>query len=203
MFWACTKAPLNGAPAGSLTIPEIIESVAPYANETHKINSPRVFPIVFLCSALPFHYSARNSWPLRVRIRLAPCPSFRGYPQRERTEAIQPYQSRVAGQFESKHALSVPRQEAGGTERPPQNHVATERVAFVAAARFLGGQLFVSLVRSQLRREVGLLDGRAMPASNRGAVDAVFPQNHSHGGRRWRTFEGSTGWDEIGDIPYV
>ena len=35
------------------------------------------------------------------------------------------------------------RPEVHGTERPLQNHVAIVQVAFVEAARFLGGQLFV------------------------------------------------------------
>ena len=48
----------------------------------------------------------------------------------------------VVFQFESKHGLSVP--ENHGTERPLQNHFAFVCVAFVAAARFLGGQLLVS-----------------------------------------------------------
>jgi hypothetical protein len=38
------------------------------------------------------------------------------------------------------------RPEERGTERPLQNHVAILRVALVEAARFLGGQLFVSFV---------------------------------------------------------
>jgi hypothetical protein len=52
----------------------------------------------------------------------------------------------VVGEPEFKHALSVPRQGAGGTERALQNYIASARVAFVAAARFLGGQLFVSFI---------------------------------------------------------
>jgi hypothetical protein len=69
----------------------------------------------------------------------------------------------VVPQFESKHAFSVPRQGAGGTERPLQNRAATVRVAFVEAARFLGGQLFVSFIN-----EIDTL-----PYGMYGAVDAV------------------------------
>ena len=39
-------------------------------------------------------------------------------------------QAWVAGQFASKHALSAPRQVAGGAEMPLQDHAAIEPVAF-------------------------------------------------------------------------
>ncbi|MCU1342104.1 MAG: hypothetical protein JWN92_1527 [Candidatus Acidoferrum typicum] len=51
-----------------------------------------------------------------------------------------PFEFRVASQFESKPL----RPEEHGTERPLENHVAILGFALVAAARFLGGQLFRS-----------------------------------------------------------
>jgi hypothetical protein len=51
---------------------------------------------------------------------------------------VRPEYNWVAGHFESKDTLSVPRQAAGGTERPLQNHV-----AFVAATCFSGGLLIL------------------------------------------------------------
>src|ERR1700730_5666868 len=50
----------------------------------------------------------------------------------------------VAGEFESKHALSVPKNT--GRRGLYKNNVAIVRSAFVAAARFLGGQVFVSVL---------------------------------------------------------
>jgi hypothetical protein len=43
------------------------------------------------------------------------------------------------------------------------------------------------LVRSELRYEIGLLDGRAMAAGNQSPGDIVFPQEIAHGDRGIRT----------------
>ncbi len=49
------------------------------------------------------------------------------------------------------------------------------------------------LVRCQRRSDVGLLDGGAMAAGDRGAGDAEFPQARARGGRVFRTFDRTAG----------
>ena len=44
------------------------------------------------------------------------------------------------------------------------------------------------LIRSELRCDIRLLDCRAMAAGNQSAGDVVLPQNHAHGGGRFRAF---------------
>src|SRR5882762_10934441 len=138
-------------------MPEILESVAPYANETHNIKSPKIFPTVFMfmCCPLASGFPAANPHRLRSWLPLEPRLCFHKYPQMRRTEVVHS-QSREFG-------FSLNRDFSGLVPCPIDP-------IFPKA----------DLVRSQLRREVGFLDGRAMSAGNRGAVYAVFPQDHSH-----------------------
>jgi len=58
--------------------------------------------------------------------------------------------------------------------------------------RFLRKPLY-ALVRGQGRRDVGLFDGRAVAAGNQGAINAVFSQELTHGGRGFRTLDRTAG----------